>query len=293
MAYDKTIWDENTDVTPARLQNIEDGIEAAHDEITSHKADYEYQTPTIVGTQIQLEKQSDTAILKFRLDADLTGGAITISYDSGATSKPLIDIDNEPVTELNKGFVEVVENAVNFTYAPKGGRDSGVVRIYDRGTFVSNAEILTSIKSYPQYPSTLNFNSDHIYMYAEGNHASGTSYHVAFCIDETIDFTDAELMLIDFDMYKLLNQQDNPVVVCIMPHNQLSEDYGNLPTDAISTHSVEFKRSLTVTSKTHLGYVFSVKHLNGHYYIHFITRTAHSLVKEHSINKIMLLKEDL
>ena len=39
MAYDKTIWDENTDVTPARLQNIEDGIEAAHDEITSHKAE--------------------------------------------------------------------------------------------------------------------------------------------------------------------------------------------------------------------------------------------------------------
>ena len=120
MAYDKTIWDENTDVTPARLQNIEDGIEAAHDEITSHKADNAYQTPVIVGTQIQIQKQSDTKRLYFKLGADLSGGAITISLDEGATSKPLVDIDGVAVTELDKGFVEVVENAVNFTYAPKG-----------------------------------------------------------------------------------------------------------------------------------------------------------------------------
>ena len=120
MAYDKTIWDENTDVTPARLQNIEDGIEDAHNTLDSHLADYEYQVPTIVGTQIRLQKQSNTNILKFKLSADLSGGEITISLDGGATSKPLKDIEGNILTELDTGFVEVVENAVNFTYAPKG-----------------------------------------------------------------------------------------------------------------------------------------------------------------------------
>lgn len=90
--------------------------------INAIKADNTYQTPTIVGTQIQLIKQSDTTRLFFKLDADLSGGAITISLDEGATSKPLVDIDGVAVTELSKGFVEVVENAVNFTYAPKGGK---------------------------------------------------------------------------------------------------------------------------------------------------------------------------
>ena len=90
------------------------------EDFDAHKADNTYQTPIIVGTQIQLIKQSDTTRLFFKLDADLSGGAITISLDEGATSKPLVDIEGVAVTELDKGFVEVVENAVNFTYAPKG-----------------------------------------------------------------------------------------------------------------------------------------------------------------------------
>lgn len=90
--------------------------------INAHKADYEYQVPTIVGTQIRLQKQSNTNILKFKLSADLSGGEITISLDGGATSKPLKDIEGNILTELDTGFVEVVENAVNFTYAPKGGK---------------------------------------------------------------------------------------------------------------------------------------------------------------------------
>ncbi len=91
-------------------------------EYTKFVSDYEYQPVTIIGTQIRVTKQSDTAILKFRLATDVTGGAITISKDAGATSKPLVDIDGQPVTELSKGFVEVIENAENFTYAPKGGK---------------------------------------------------------------------------------------------------------------------------------------------------------------------------
>jgi len=90
-------------------------------ELDAHLADYEYQTPTVVGTQIRLAKQSNTNILKFKLANDLSGGAITISLDGGSTSKPLVDIEGNAVTEFSKGFVEVIESADFFTYAPKGG----------------------------------------------------------------------------------------------------------------------------------------------------------------------------
>ena len=107
--------------------------------IDSRLADYEYQTPVIDGMQIQLQKRSDTKILKFKLDADLSGGAITISLDGGATSKPLVDIDGVAVTELSKGFVEVVEDAVNFTYAPKG--KGAVFRFKRRNDFSDDKSI--------------------------------------------------------------------------------------------------------------------------------------------------------
>lgn len=35
--------------------------------VMTDKADYAYQTPTVVGTQIQIAKQSDTARLYFKL----------------------------------------------------------------------------------------------------------------------------------------------------------------------------------------------------------------------------------
>lgn len=90
------------------------------DDIKAHKQDYEYQTPTISNTHIQLVKHSDTKILKFKLDADLTGN-ITISTDAGATEKPLVDTDGTQVTDLDKGFVEVVADADFFTLRNKGG----------------------------------------------------------------------------------------------------------------------------------------------------------------------------
>lgn len=88
-----------------------------------------YQTPTIVGTEIQIVQQGTGSRLYFKLDTDLTGGAITISKDGGSTSKPLKDIEGAALTQLDKGFVEVVENDVNFTYAPKGGKNQGAVII--------------------------------------------------------------------------------------------------------------------------------------------------------------------
>ncbi|MBV4427192.1 phage tail protein [Clostridium tyrobutyricum] len=90
------------------------------DDIEAYKQDYEYQTPTISNTQIQLVKHSDTNILKFKLDYDLSGN-ITISTDAGATEKPLVDTDGTQITDLEKGFVEVVADADFFTLRNKGG----------------------------------------------------------------------------------------------------------------------------------------------------------------------------
>jgi Phage-related tail fibre protein len=101
--------------TKKDIQNIETQI----GNINSQVEDYEYQTPTINGAQIQLVKHSDTNILKFKLDSDLSG-AITISLDGGATSKNLVDVDGVQLTTLEKGFVEVVADANFFTLRNKG-----------------------------------------------------------------------------------------------------------------------------------------------------------------------------
>lgn len=136
--------------TAGNLLTLINGVDTSLD---AHTADYEYQTPTIVGTQIQLQKQSDTNILKFKLDSDLSGGAITISLDSGTTSKPLVDIEENAVTELSKGFVEVVEDAVNFTLAPKGGMKR-----------IDNTLIITAQSdSYNSYIYAINCDSNYIY----------------------------------------------------------------------------------------------------------------------------------
>lgn len=123
--YVKTVY--NKGVAPAindvSLNHAENKIEELDTGIAALLADYEYQPPVIVGTQIQLVKQSDTDRLFFKLAADLTGGAITISLDGGATSVPLQGIDGAAITELSKGFVEVVDNTTFFTYAPKGGKN--------------------------------------------------------------------------------------------------------------------------------------------------------------------------
>ena len=127
--------------------------------IDSKLADYEYKTPIIDGTQIQLQKLSDTNILKFKLDADLSGGDITISTDEGATSKPLVDIDGVAVTELSRGFVEVVENGVNFTYAPKG-----------KGASLTEAnEIIFSAESIDYGGTIYSITSDDNYLYVGGD----------------------------------------------------------------------------------------------------------------------------
>ncbi|MFJ7933718.1 hypothetical protein [Sporosarcina sp. NPDC096371] len=119
-----------TPIIADNMNKIELGIKEAHDglagignvsqELETHMADYEYQTPTVVGTQIRITRQSETNRLFFKLDANLTG-AITISLDGGTTSKNLIDVNGEQITSLDKGFVEVVAYANFFILRNKGG----------------------------------------------------------------------------------------------------------------------------------------------------------------------------
>jgi hypothetical protein len=94
--------------------------ESRETERAAFLADVEYQTPVIVGTQIQIVRNSNVKRLYFKLDAKLSGGAITISLDGGLTSKPLQDFNGVALTTLEKGFVEVVEDVAFFTYRPRG-----------------------------------------------------------------------------------------------------------------------------------------------------------------------------
>jgi len=114
-----------TDIQNDAQSKADAALDAAkvytNQEIAKVTNDLEYQQPEIVGTQIRLQRRSDTKRLYFKLDNDLTGGIITISLDAGITSKSLVDIDNNPITELKKGYWEVIEDAENFILPPRGG----------------------------------------------------------------------------------------------------------------------------------------------------------------------------
>ena len=63
--YIKTVYDENTDVTPEVLNNNEDKTKELDTTVNDLEQGLKYQTPTIVGTQIRLVKKSYTNRLFF------------------------------------------------------------------------------------------------------------------------------------------------------------------------------------------------------------------------------------
>lgn len=86
---------------------------------------YEYQTPTVVSQEIQVSKPSDSAIIKFKLSASVSGGAITISTDGGSTSLPLVEEDGTTaVTSLDIGIYEVVYATSFFILKSKGAKEA-------------------------------------------------------------------------------------------------------------------------------------------------------------------------
>ena len=116
---------------------------ASQQELNEHKADYEYQTATVVSRQIRLTKQSNTNRLQFKLNTAIANGTqITISLDGGVTSKPLQNFDGTQVTELDAGFVGVVEDTSFFTLRPRGGAkldgNATVGQVLAGATFYNN-----------------------------------------------------------------------------------------------------------------------------------------------------------
>jgi len=117
------------DPDPHNQYALDIDLAALQEEVDTHKAentklwsDYDYPLATIVGTQIRVTHESNSRVVKFELAEGVTGGEITVSLDDGATEKPLVDITNEPITELDKGFVEVIESEDFFTLVPRGDK---------------------------------------------------------------------------------------------------------------------------------------------------------------------------
>jgi hypothetical protein len=83
----------------------------------------EYLNSTVVGRQIRFSGFQNVQALRFKLDANIVvGTVISISLDGGITSKPLKDIANTDILELEKGFYEVIADATFFTLRPSGGK---------------------------------------------------------------------------------------------------------------------------------------------------------------------------
>ena len=99
----------------------------------------------MVGQQIRISKLGASLISKFYLSTPVTGGAITISTDGGATSKPLVDIEEVALTELDAGFYEVIADATFFTLKPSGIKfigNAGVADVLIGKSFYSNDKTL-------------------------------------------------------------------------------------------------------------------------------------------------------
>lgn len=117
-------------VNPNLKQYIFDNT--AYAEIRNQSIQYEYQSPTVVAQEIRVSKLSSSNIVKFKLDSDVSGGNITISLDSGATSLPLYEIDGvTPITSLDAGFQEVVYATSFFILREKGSKNKVWLQQYD------------------------------------------------------------------------------------------------------------------------------------------------------------------
>lgn len=133
--YDVNVVNQNLDEIDKSIGNVDERV-------TQYLAQYEYQTATIVGNQIQLLKQSNSNRLLFKLESDLDG-SITISTDAGVTSKNLVDIDGAPVTSMEKGFHEIVLTGNFFILRNKGGLSTADLQALI--TITNEAEVNESV----------------------------------------------------------------------------------------------------------------------------------------------------
>lgn len=92
---------------------------AAINEVNAKVNQSEYQTATVSGAQIILQKPTALNRVFFKLDTDLTGN-IRISTDGGTSSKNLVDFEGVQVTSLEKGYHEIISTANFFTLRNRG-----------------------------------------------------------------------------------------------------------------------------------------------------------------------------
>ena len=102
------------------LTNINNRATTNENRVNNNASQLEYQLPIVVGNQLRLTKSSNSNRYFIRITSNLTGN-LTISTDSGATSKPLRNVDSTQVTSLEQGFFEIVEDTSFFTLRNRGG----------------------------------------------------------------------------------------------------------------------------------------------------------------------------
>lgn len=113
MAFTPTVWTNGSGnaINATNLNNISNAL----------AQNVDYQTPTVVGTEIQVVKYSTSDIIKFHLTSAVTGGNVTISTDGGVTSIALKDGEGNDITEIPAGLVEVAYVTPFFILRSGGG----------------------------------------------------------------------------------------------------------------------------------------------------------------------------
>ena len=99
-------------------------MEDVKGELKSKVEFLDFQTPVVVGSQLQINGNDLAKRYFIKLDSPVEGD-ISISLDGGATSKNVVDVDGNQVTSLSKGFVEVVAVS-NFFILRNSGVGGGI-----------------------------------------------------------------------------------------------------------------------------------------------------------------------
>lgn len=218
----KKYVDDKFAIVSTNVTDLSKSINAVNELVTQHLADYEYQSPTISGTQLRLKKQSNTSRLLFKLDAELNG-AITVSLDNGATSKNLVDVDGVQVNSLEKGFAEIVAVGNFFILRNRGLSKSDLQALI---TLVNEAEANESVLR-TQYVNAVNGANQSIKLPAGATwndilvqipkinsdrkrFATGTVQKLAKSVEVVKDFGfTPNLIIVNYDKYTTVYQRNH------------------------------------------------------------------------------------
>lgn len=104
-----------------RVSMAEGDISALQTDVSYIESDLNYLTATISSRQIRVPKVGNLPVTRFRISSSIaTGSQITISFDSGATSLPLVDTDLGAITKIESGIHELVFDTTRYILNPFG-----------------------------------------------------------------------------------------------------------------------------------------------------------------------------